>query len=181
MAAPPISAMLTCGRSEMRWNSSWKGRVTLAAASILSGAEKRVEISARSAPPENTFEPLLMCSTLQSLRTPSPSRMAWKAVNISPLKAFTGGRLSVTVAMRSATARMISSLISSSRQAAADDQALDVVGAFVDLRAAHAAADALHAELLDVAGAAQRLHCVGTDLLRRLGGEQLGHGGFGQA
>ena len=39
----------------MRWNSSWNGRVTLAAASILSGAAKRVLISARSAPPENTL------------------------------------------------------------------------------------------------------------------------------
>ena len=31
-----------------------------------------------------------MCSTLQSLRAASPSRMPWNASNISALKAFTG-------------------------------------------------------------------------------------------
>ena len=90
MAAPPISARLTCGRSEMRWNSSWNGRVTFAAASILSGAAKRVEISARSAPPENTLRLERMCSTLQSLRAARPSRMPWNVLNISALNAFTG-------------------------------------------------------------------------------------------
>src|SRR5262249_11354810 len=112
MAAPPISARLTCGRSEMRWNSSWNGRVTLAAASILSAAEKCVEISARSAPAEKALRAERMCSTLQSPRAARSSKMAWKALNMSALKAFTGARLSVAVAIRSATFRWIRSLIS---------------------------------------------------------------------
>ena len=52
-----------------------------------------------------------MCRTLQSLRLASASRWPWNAANISALKAFTGARLSVTVAIRSATARLISSVI----------------------------------------------------------------------
>src|ERR1700682_3593205 len=71
--------------------------------------------------------------------------------------------------------------LSSSNQTAADDEALDVVGALVDLGAAHAAIDALDAEVLDVAHAAQRLDRVGAYALGRLGGEQLGHGRLRQA
>ena len=63
----------------MRWNSSWNGRVILAAASILSALAKCVLISARSAPPENTLRALRICRTLQSVRVAKPSRMPWKA------------------------------------------------------------------------------------------------------
>src|SRR5262245_24126333 len=66
-------------------------------------------------------------------------------------------------------------------QAAADDEALDIVGALVDLGTTHAAIDALHAEVLYVAGAAKRLDSVGADLFGRLRGEELGHRCFGQA
>src|SRR5215467_5166890 len=206
MAAPPISARLTCGRSAIRWNSSWNGRVVFAAASILSGAEKRAEISARSAPPQKTARAERMCNTLQSPRDPRSSKMAWKLANISALKAFTGGRLSVTVAIRSATLRLIrlriarllgdrkwrpvkpaapsSSLCTPpirSIQAAADHKALDIVSSLVDLGAAHAAIDALHTEIFYVADATKRLDGVGTNLLGRLRREQLGHRCFGQA
>ena len=111
MAAPPISARLTCGRSQMRWNKSWNGPVMREAACILSALAKCVEISPRSAPPENTLMALRICRTLQSARVANLSRMPLKALNMSALKALTGGRLSVTVAMRSATLTLMLSAI----------------------------------------------------------------------
>src|SRR5215475_4785055 len=191
MAAPPISARLTCGRSAMRWNRSWNGRVTLVAAAILSGLAKCVLISPRSAPAENTLMALRMCSTVQSARVCNASRMPLQALNMSALKAFTGGRLSVTVAMPSATLRetlsamacelfRLGALASGASQAAADDEALDVVGALIDLGAAHAAIDALDGEVRHVTGAAQRLDGIGTDPFGGLGGDELCHRCFDQ-
>src|SRR5262249_52567082 len=66
-------------------------------------------------------------------------------------------------------------------QAAANDEALDIVGPLIDLGAAHAAIDALHAEVLDIADAAKRLDGVGADRFSRLRGKELGHRGFSQA
>src|SRR5262245_20295499 len=199
MAAPPISARLTCGSSAMRWKGAWNGRVTSAAAAILSVLAKCLLISARSAPAENTLSALRTCRTLQSVRRSSPSRMALKALNMPASKALTGGRLSVMVATPSATLRLMGSAMPcalwanlrfdwwvasnssdvlcgylaryalercpscvalGTRQTAADDEPLDIVGALIDFGAAHPTIDALDGKVLHVTGPAQSLDRV---------------------
>src|SRR5690606_7988238 len=56
------------------------------------------------------------------------------------------------------------------QQFAADDDLLDVAGAFVDFTHAHIAIDALDQEILEEAVAAMDLDRVGADALGHLGG-----------
>src|SRR5687768_14918344 len=66
-------------------------------------------------------------------------------------------------------------------QGPADDQALDVVGAFVDLRDAYVPPVTLDRKVRDVAVAAVHLDRVRAHGFRHLGGEQLRHRSFLQA
>ena len=60
-------------------------------------------------------------------------------------------------------------------KAAADQLAVDLVGAFPDLRDLGVAHQALDPVLLDVAVAAMQLHRLGRDAHRQIGGAQLQH------
>src|SRR5215218_9487150 len=65
-------------------------------------------------------------------------------------------------------------LISRKENLARDDEALDLRGAFVDLEQLRVAHELLDRILLDVAVAAEDLHCVRGHLHRRVGREPLG-------
>ena len=61
-------------------------------------------------------------------------------------------------------------------QAAADDQPLDLVGAFEDLGDLGFTHEAFDAEVAGVAVAAEHLHRIGGDLHGGVGGDEFGHG-----
>src|SRR5215467_3870752 len=69
----------------------------------------------------------------------------------------------------------------SERKTLRDDLLHDLGGAGGDGPEAHVAEEALHGELAHVAVAAVELHGVVGDAVRHLGGEELGHGHFGDA
>src|ERR1700733_13568250 len=58
-------------------------------------------------------------------------------------------------------------------EAAADELAMDLVGAFPDLRDLGVAEQALDAMVLAIAGAAEELHRIGGDTHRHVRGAQL--------
>src|SRR6185295_19117593 len=91
-------------------------------------------------------------------------------------QAVTSAWLGLTVGWSAAATRF--SLLT---EVACDEQALDLAGAFVDLRDAGVAVVALDGIVLEVAVAAVDLDRVRADLLGELGSEELGLGGLGQA
>src|SRR5690349_275701 len=66
-------------------------------------------------------------------------------------------------------------------QVAANDHALDIARALVDLRHAHVAPETLDREVADVTVAAVDLDRVGADPFRHFGGEELRHGRLADA
>src|SRR6266498_3151818 len=104
---------------------------------------------------------------------------------ISSLEPFSRQSRERTAAGRSsygsARSRVAGGLLILAGKRAADHQALDVVGALVDLGDPHGAENALDAVIRDVAGAAQRLDRIRADALGGLAGKQFRHRGLFEA